>query len=443
MTGCFSDDSSNRRIAGFSITVLVCLVLQAAVPIRADEAPVTAIELLSTFSGEDATAHASLFRFTEDRRITGIELHAAGIEATTARYSGQDVDEYKEVNNLLRITTADGFEGVSGVDSYYFGRFSDEHLLELQEVAADLVSFRSLDPVEVRSMIERTRPDTSDPVRASIDIALWDLAARRAGLPLYELLGAKRHSIEPYASLPFYEALPRYIDAVYEYAELGFTTFKFHVWGELDKDLQLVALVQETFADSPYRFMIDLESAYGYEDALALGKAMDAGSFVLFEAPVDDALLEDYTKLRAALAVDILPAGYTHYSPDFMRRGIDAGAWDAGRFDATTVGGITDALELLIIANDADLPIEIQSLGHSLTQAVNLHLMLANERTRYFESPMPKEAFEFGMENGNLIDAGNARPPDGPGLGIRVDWGELESADFYDRVADDFSDQAE
>ena len=54
---------------------------------------------------------------------------------------------WHEVNNILRITTADGFEGISGVDSYHEGGFSEESLLELQSVAADLLALQSLDPV--------------------------------------------------------------------------------------------------------------------------------------------------------------------------------------------------------------------------------------------------------------------------------------------------------
>ena len=136
------------------------------------------------------------------------------------------------------------------------------------------------------------------------------------------------------------------------------------------------------------------------------------------------------TELRRRLAVQIIPAGYNIYSPEFIRQGIEAGSWDAGRFDATVVGGISEAVELLIIANDAGLTIDIQSWGHSLAQAANLHLMLANERTRYFEAPMPKKAFEFGMKNGNLMDRGRVAP-EGPGLGIEVDWDRLATADFH------------
>ncbi len=422
-----------------SIAALLCvLVTQIDSFPLADETTMTAVDLLTAFSGESAEQYEPFFRFSEESRIVGVEIHAVGMESTTARYSGQE-EAWNEVNNILRIMTKDGFEGVSGVDSYYQRTFSDEHLLKLQDVAADLVAFQSLDPVEVGRMLEKTRPDLSDEVRSSIDIALWDLAARKASLPLYELLGAKRDSMEPYASLPFYDSLPEYVEAVCEYAKLGYTTFKFHVWGSIERDVQLVELIQHTYAGSQYRFMIDLEGAYDIEDALRLGQRMDEGLFVWLEGPIDDEVLVQYAELRSRLTTHIIPAGYSVYSPEFIRQGIEAGSWDAGRFDATVVGGISKALELLMIANDAEMPIDIQSWGHSLAQAANLHLMLANERTRYFEAPMPKEAFEFGMKNGNLLDRGRVVAPNGPGLGISVDWDRLATADFHVYAKPDLS----
>jgi L-alanine-DL-glutamate epimerase-like enolase superfamily enzyme len=390
----------------------------------------TAVELLTAFSGESAKQYEPFFKFSEEARIVGVEIHAVGMENTTARYAGWE-EAWKEVNNILRITTADGFEGISGVDSYYHGEFSDEHLLELKSVAVELIDLQSLDPVEVGLMLERTRPGLSDAVRSSIDIALWDLAARKADRPLYELLGAKRKSIEPYASLPFYDSLPEYVEAVHQYAKLGYTTFKFHVWGSIEEDVRLVQLVQQTFADSDYRFMLDLEGAYNVADAISLGEETDVRFFAWLEGPIDDELLEQYAELRNKLEVAIIPAGYNIYSPEYIRQGIETGAWDAGRFDVTVVGGYSKALELMMIANDAGLPIEIQSWGYSLTQAANLHLMLANERTRYFEAPMPSEAFEFGMMNGLLLEQGRVLAPGGPGLGIEVDWDRLATADFH------------
>ena len=423
-------DSSNARTFAALLFLLVAAAESAPL---AGQTSVTAVELLTAFSGEPAIQYQPFFQFSEDSRIVAVEIHAVGTESTTARYSGRE-HAWHVVNNILRITTADGFEGISGVDTYYAAEFGDQALLELRSVAADLIALQSLDPVVVGAMLERIRPDLSDESRASIDIALWDLAAQRADRPLHQLLGAQRDSMEPYASLPFYDTLPEYVDAVNEYARLGYRAFKFHVWGSIEEDSPLVALIQQTFADSGYRFMIDLEGAYGIEDALRLGEEMNERLFIVLEAAIDDQLLAQYAQLRNSLGVAIHPAGYDIYSSEFIRQGIETGAWDAGRFDATTVGGISTALQLLTIANDADLTIDIQSWGHSLAQAANLHLMLANKRTRYFEAPMPKQAYEFGMKNGDLLALGRVVAPPGAGLGIEVDWEHLPTADFYRKI---------
>ncbi len=399
------------------------------------------VTLMAAFSGDKTSHYEPLFRYSEETKITRIEVHAVGTESTTGQYSGGDVP-LKQVNNILRITTADGFEGISGVDTYRQGEFSDQLLLELRGVANNIFAFESIDPVEVGAMLKRTQPTLSDEAHSSIDIALWDLAARKANRPLYKLLGAKQDSIQPYASFPFFVTLPEYVDAVREYAKLGFQAFKFHVWGEIEADTQLVTLVQQVFANDPYQFMIDLEGKYDFEDALRLGRKMDEGLFVWLEAPIADRLVSQYGELRKRLAVSIIPSGYDIYSHEFIRQGINADAWDAGRFDVTVAGGISTALELLIIANDADLGIEIQSWGHSLAQAANLHLMLANERTRYFEAPTPRDAFEFGMKNGIPMDANaQAIAPAGPGLGVEVDWEQLTMADFYKNTVIDLTRQ--
>jgi L-alanine-DL-glutamate epimerase-like enolase superfamily enzyme len=396
-------------------------------------AAVNAVQLLTGFSGENAQQYAPFFSFSDETKVVAVEIHAVGTHSTTARYSSHE-NPWHEVNNILRIKTANGQEGISGVDSYYEGDFSNELLLELQSVSAELLALETLDPVEVSRQLETTRPDLSDTARSSIDIALWDLAARRADRSLHQLLGAKRNSIESYASLPFYESLPEYLAAVDQSAELGYETFKFHVWGRPEEDLQLVELVQQTYTDNtPYRFMIDAESAYDFEDALRLGHRMDEGLFIWLEAPIKDELLKQYQQLRDLLGQSIIPSGYTIYSPEFIRQGIQLAAWDAGRFDATVVGGITRALELLTIANAAGLPIEIQSWGHALSQATNLHLMLANDLTRYFEAAMPAQPYEFGMKNGVVFHQGRALAPEAPGLGIEVDWKHLDTADFYAR----------
>ncbi|MBQ08498.1 MAG: hypothetical protein CMD96_01775 [Gammaproteobacteria bacterium] len=389
-----------------------------------------ALELLTAFSGDRAKKFEQFFQFSNDNKIVDVQIYAVGTEDTSVQYSSK-WGVWKQTNNILRIKTKDGYEGVSGVTSNNEGKFTDKHLLELESIASVLLDLESLDPLEVQKIIKTHRPNLSDESLSSIDIALWDLAARKASIPLYKLLGGERDSIQAYASLPFYDSLPAYIKAVNDYSKLGLLTFKFHAWGLIEEDSKLINLIQKEFAETRYKFMLDLEGEYDFDEALKLGQIMDENLFIWLEAPIDESLLEQYRDLRSRIKIPITADGFNMYSSDFIKQGIEIGSWDAGRFDATTIGGISKALELLIISNDANLPIEIQSWGHSLAQATNLHLIFANERTRYFEIPMPKEAYEFGMKNGILFKDGEVYATMDHGLGINVDWDKLSTADYY------------
>jgi len=402
---------------------------------QSGEGYASATELLVAFAGEDARKHEPLFQYSEQGRIVTVELHAVGTDGMTARYT-DEARPWETVNNILRITTADGYEALSGVVTYHNTGYNDDHLQLMATVVDDLKNLETLDPVEVREIMTKDHPGLTDEALSSVDIALWDLAARKANLPIHELLGSNRSSIQSYASIPFYDTVREHLEAVDEYAGLGYEVFKFHVWGRLEEDAKLVEAVNAKYAGTDYRFMGDHESAYSFDDAMTLGKMMDGELFIWFEAPIDDMLFDQYRALRDELEMLLVPTGYQYYSADFLRKGIEEKAWDAGRFDVTVVGGYTKALELMIIAEKADLPIEIQSWGPTLSQAANLHLMLANDHTEFFEQATPKEAFEFGMIDGDMFRSGRNVAPDGPGLGVEVDWEILSTADFYRSSSD-------
>ena len=188
------------------------LLVQNTAVSQVEESATTAVELLQLFAGRNADTYAPFFEYTNESRIIRVEIHAVGMENTTAKYTSVETP-WHEVNNILRITTADGYEGISGVDTYYQGGFSDQHLRELERMVSYLATAKSLDPVKVSLFLDTVYPTISDTVRASVDIALWDLAATKAGKPLYEMFGASRDSLPAYASLPFYESLPEYTAA--------------------------------------------------------------------------------------------------------------------------------------------------------------------------------------------------------------------------------------
>ncbi len=389
-----------------------------------------AIELLKAFKSEVANYNQSLFQYSEDVKIIDIEIHTAGNESATAKYTDEEIP-WKQVNNILRLKTADGYEGISGVDTYLTGEFDQKTFKELKSISSTLLSLTSLDPVVVGKKLRQKYPELSNETLANVDIALWDLASRKAKMPLHELLGSNRNSIEGYASLPFYETLPEYINAVEKYSKLGFKTFKFHVWGNFDQDKKLIQKINKEYTNTDFRFMIDFEYAHNLQDTIKLAESADETLFILFEGPIDDKLLDQYADLNKAIPMMLIPAGYDNYSKEFILEAIRKKSWDAARFDVTVVGGLTAAIERMIITEAAEIPVEVQGWGHSLGQAVNLHLMLANDRTSFFEAPMPKDVFEFATKNGNLFKNGKIEAPKKVGLGIEVDWDKLKTADYY------------
>ena len=125
--------------AGYTRTTaaLLCLlVTHSDSSSLSSDTSMNAIELLTAFSGKDAKQYEPYFRFSEDSRIIAVEIHAVGTESTTARYSGGS-ETWKEVNNILRITTADGFAGISGVGSSNLRAFSAAHPLECPGLPAE------------------------------------------------------------------------------------------------------------------------------------------------------------------------------------------------------------------------------------------------------------------------------------------------------------------
>jgi L-alanine-DL-glutamate epimerase-like enolase superfamily enzyme len=393
-----------------------------------------ATDLISAFSGKDSQSYQPFFERSKTNKIVDIKIYAVGNNNTNAQFSSK-WDVWKQTNIILKLIMADGCEALSGVISYNTGDFSEVCLLELKSLHLELYNLETFDPIEVGMLLRKIKPKLSDLSRSSIDIALWDLAAKRADISLATMLGKKRDSIKSYASLPCYKSLSDYSDAVNKYGELGHKIFKFHVWGNLRKDMALIEMINDEFKESSYHFMVDLESTYTFKDAITLGQLMDEDLFIFIEAPIDDYLLDNYSKIRDLLTIPIVPDGFEFYSSDFIQQGIAKRSWDACKFDATIVGGITEAIKLLIIANNANLPVEFQSWGHSLVQLANLHLTLANKRSQYFEIPMPRELYDFGMKDVILLKDNEIHAPLGPGMGIEVNWSELATADYFKKFS--------
>jgi L-alanine-DL-glutamate epimerase-like enolase superfamily enzyme len=366
-----------------------------------------------------------------DLALDRAEVWVVGPETERYAWALEMPDQFMS-NTILKLTAAGGLECVAGAamcSSHAFDRSIAETLRYLlPEVIGRTALEREALWYRLRSLNTPLVPQAA----SLIDIALWDMAGKIAGLPLYQLLGGARDRVPAYASTPLLADAQAYADYCAARLAEGFTAVKFHCWCEPSRDVPMVETVHRAMADRGLALMLDVEQRYTRDQALTAAKRLEPLGLTWFEAPLLDSDLAGYAELRRHTAVPILPAGNTVLDLAGVARGLAIGAWSAARIDVTIAGGVTPARKIMALAEAHNTTCELQCWGYTLTQAANLHVMLAYPNCRYFEQPAPYPAFEYGALDVIRPDAeGNVRVPDAPGLGIEIDWPAVEAATIH------------
>ncbi len=146
---------------------------------------------------------------------------------------------------------------------------------------------------------------------SGVDIALWDIAGKVAGLPIYKMIGgAHREKVEVYGYGMMLRPenvdslVSRFMDEATKIKEKGFKAVKMKVGLGPKDDLRLIESVRRGVGDN-YRFMVDANHAYTTHDAFYVGRAMEEFDPYWFEEPVAPEDLDGYRELRASLKVNI------------------------------------------------------------------------------------------------------------------------------------------
>jgi L-alanine-DL-glutamate epimerase-like enolase superfamily enzyme len=361
-------------------------------------------------------------------RIDRVEVQVVAPPVTRYTWS-HDLPEQFMTNTVVRISTDASLEGVGGVSnytSYDFDRYTAETLRHLIPVLV------GRDPMRRETLWRDLRPRAfplAPGAAAAIDIALWDLAGKAAGLPLYELLGGARQRMPAYASTPLLPDIPAYLRLVDELLGQGFRAIKFHTWCIPERDMALMREVRRHHPGDAIAFMHDAENNYDRASSLRVAAELEELGFTWFEAPLPDYDLEGYRELTRRVRIPVLPSGNWFQDLPSFAAAIQSKAWRVARTDCTVCGGLTPARKAMIVAEAAGLNCEVMCWGYTLISAANLHLMLAFGNSTYYEQPVPYEAYEYGMKDVIRTQAdGCVDGPRGPGLGVEVDWQAMDAA---------------
>jgi L-alanine-DL-glutamate epimerase-like enolase superfamily enzyme len=317
---------------------------------------------------------------------------------------------------FAEITTEQGHEGIGF--SYSKRAGGPAQFAHAREVAPDLVGE---DPSDIGRLWTKLvwsgasvgRSGAATQALAAIDIALWDLKAKRAGLPLAKLLGAHRDSVRCYNTSGgfLHETIEQVKDNATTTLEAGIGGIKIKV-GQPDwrEDLRRVAAVRAHIGDD-VPLMVDANQQWDRPTAMRVSQALEEFDLVWIEEPLDAYDAEGHAELARTLTTavasgEMLTSVSEHY--ELIRHR----AVDILQPDAPRVGGITQFLKLATLAEHANL-----GLAPHYAMEIHVHLAAAYPAETWVEHfdwlyPLFNERLEYGDGRMHLSDR--------PGLGITL-----------------------
>ena len=326
---------------------------------------------------------------------------------------------------IVTIGTDEGVEGHAFLGSSRQG--VDAFAGPLLEFIKPMIMDRN--PMDIgdiwRDMWKQNRSVSTNAIGA-VDVALWDIAGKVAGLPIHRLLGTCRDRIPAYSSTARHDTAEEYAEEALSFQSKGWTAHKIHPHGDPKVDVKICEAVRKAVGDD-MTLMLDSMWSYGYEDALRVGRAIEELDYFWYEDPLAEEDIYNYVKLKSKLDIPIMSTEYAPGRLYGMAHWIQSYATDMLRGDVAVTGGITPLVKIAHIAEGFGMKCELHHGGNSLNNVANLHIMMAMHNCDFYEVFPATGANKYGLvEDIEVDDQGLVYAPTKPGLGYEIDWELVE-----------------
>ncbi len=249
--------------------------------------------------------------------------------------------------------------------------------------------------------------------QAAVDLALWDIKGKAAGMPVYKLLGGRRESAPVYGSDGgwLYLTVPQMLTAFEAYLSQGMMGVKMKIGHEDPRDdIRRVAEVRKHLGDDVW-IAVDANQKWDFPTALWVGRQLEQLGIAWFEEPLLCEDIPGHARLAAALDIPIA-MGETLGSRFEFDQYLRAEAVDIVQPDIVRIGGITEMVKVITMADIAQLPV---APHHMMESTIHVACgAMGDGPIEYM--PWVAAAFNEAV----IIENGQMRPPQKPGLGLEI-----------------------
>lgn len=264
------------------------------------------------------------------------------------------------------------------------------------------------------------RRGTSAKTVSAIDMALWDIKAKAAGMPLYRLLGGYRERVPAYVAGGYYakdKGIKELQEEMLEYKSWGIQAVKMKVGGaSMKEDAQRVRAVRQVIGEDT-KLMLDANCAYRFFEAVEFSRMVEEYHPYWFEEPVDADDYDGYKKVAAKSAIPIA-AGENEVTRFGFRDLIHTQAISILNPDAASLGGVT---EFMKVASYADANGIVMSPHGQQQIHVHLDCGVPNVNFAEFYPPQYDAKVYEAFDNPVIFNEdGTVSPSQAPGVGLDI-----------------------
>jgi galactonate dehydratase len=281
-------------------------------------------------------------------------------------------------------------------------------------------------------------------VLSAVETALWDLAGKALGVPVYQLLGGKfRDKIRVYCDTALYQSnLPTpkdFANSALEAKKMGFNAVKFDLdqrndpnkydaynWtaspGELQRMVDQVAAAREAVGPN-IDICVDMHGRYDAVTAQAIAKRLEPLNLMWLEEPIPAENPEAYKAISESTTTPIC-AGENHYLAFGFRRLLELNAVDIIMPDLQKAGGLGEGQRIANLANLYYVPFAPHMVASYLGAMASCHVcasvpnfMILEWQIYFHKDPMFKEIMTF---DGVMVDNGFITLSEKPGIGVEI-----------------------
>jgi L-alanine-DL-glutamate epimerase-like enolase superfamily enzyme len=274
---------------------------------------------------------------------------------------------------------------------------------------------------------------------AGVDIALWDILGKVAGLPICQLLGGKRRdSVRMYSSIgggaraTAKEMAKKAEEAVRD----GFSMVKIRMdYGpvppdvNVKHDLEVLATVRKAIGPD-VQLGYDPNNGYSTQTAIRVGKAIEEFGVIHYEEPVAQTDYAGYAKVVDAVDIPVA-AGEHEYTRWQFCDLIQIGNPDILQPDLIKCAGISEAIKIAALASAHHKILVPHQTSPTIGEAANVHftsVFVAGDTAQELSHGGMKSSLHALFKNPLEFKEGRITVPTGPGLGLDLDEAKLKAA---------------